>query len=173
MKYARIERERRYLLPSLPTGLIARRLLEIHDRYVHGTALRLRLAREGLEEPVRKLGQKVPLEGSTPPSVAHTTIYLTKAEDAALLPLPALELQKTRHVVDVDRRTLAVDVFHGQLAGLVLAEIDLGEDGQTPLALGVDPAAEVTADDRFTGGALAATSATELKTLLALYGVEI
>jgi CYTH domain-containing protein len=76
-------------------------------------------------------------------------------------------------IVDLDRATLAFDVFHGQLAGLVTAEIDLGEDGETPVALGIAPAAEITADNRFTGGTLAATSATELKTLLARYGIEI
>jgi len=173
MKYARVERERRYLLRSFPTRLAVRRKVEIHDRYVRGTALRLRLAQEGHEEPLRKLGQKVPLEGSTPPRIAHTTIYLTKAEYAALLSLPALELEKTRHIVDLDRATLAFDVFHGHLAGLLTAEIDLGEDGETPVALGITPAAEITADNRFTGSTLAATSATELKTLLARYGIEI
>jgi CYTH domain-containing protein len=176
MKYARIERERRYLLRSFPTGLAVRRRVEIHDRYVRGTALRLRKAQEGHEEPLRKLGQKVPLEGSTPPRIAHTTIYLTKAEYAALLSLPALELEKTRHIVDLDGATVAFDVFHGQLAGLLTAEIDLGEDaedGETPVALGITPAAEITADNRFTGATLAATSATELKTLLGHYGIEI
>jgi len=87
----------------------------------------------------------VSLEGSTPPRIAHTTIYLTKAEYATLLSLPALELEKTRHIVGLDRATLAFDVFHGQLAGLVTAEIDLGEDGETPVALGIAPAAEITA----------------------------
>jgi CYTH domain-containing protein len=171
--YARIARARHYLLPSLPNGLSVRRSVEIHDRYVSGTGLRLRLAQDGSEEPLRKLGQKVPLAGSTPPSVAHTTIYLTDAEYVALLSLPALELEKTRHLVDLDRATLAVDVFHGQLAGLVTAEIDLGEEGETPVACGIEPAAEITADDRFSGGTLAATSAMELKTLLGSYGIEI
>jgi hypothetical protein len=52
MKYARVERERRYLLRSFPTRLAVRRKVEIHDRYVRGTALRLRLAQEGHEEPL-------------------------------------------------------------------------------------------------------------------------
>ena len=40
-KYARVERERRFLLPVVPSGEPVRRVL-IEDRYVRGTRLRIR-----------------------------------------------------------------------------------------------------------------------------------
>ena len=42
-KYARVERERRYLLPDLPEGLSrAEHHLQITDNYITGTRLRMR-----------------------------------------------------------------------------------------------------------------------------------
>src|SRR5712691_3531892 len=46
-KYARIERERRYLLQDLPEGLTrASHHLQITDNYITGTRLRLRKVRD-------------------------------------------------------------------------------------------------------------------------------
>src|SRR5712691_7398610 len=46
-KYARFERERRYLLKDLPEGLTrASRHLQITDNYITGTRLRLRKVRD-------------------------------------------------------------------------------------------------------------------------------
>ena len=82
-----------------------------------------------------------------------------------LAALPAAELTKSRRVAVVKGTTVAVDEFHGRLEGLVLAEIDLGEVGEVqsspPQTL-----ADVTEDERFTGGALATTSADSLQRML-------
>jgi CYTH domain-containing protein len=171
MKYARIERERRYLLESLPTGLDAERTLEIHDRYLCGTGLRLRLVGERGLEPVRKLGQKIRLAGPAPLSVAHTTMYLTEEEYRVLLALAARELHKTRHLVVLDGGILAVDAFRGPLAGLITAEIDLGEHREMSAELPIDPVAEITDDERFSGGELAQASEDVLRNLLASHGI--
>ncbi len=46
-KYARVERERRYLLQDLPEGLSrADRHLQITDNYITGTRLRIRKVRD-------------------------------------------------------------------------------------------------------------------------------
>ena len=46
-KYARVERERRYLLPDLPEGLTrADHHLQITDNYITGTRLRIRKVRD-------------------------------------------------------------------------------------------------------------------------------
>src|SRR6266576_5303846 len=46
-KYARIERERRYLLPDLPEGMTrADHHLQITDNYITGTRLRIRKVRD-------------------------------------------------------------------------------------------------------------------------------
>ena len=74
LKYAVVERERRYIVASLPEGVITIR--DILDRYVTGTRLRLREVREDDGSVTRKLTQKVSLaEG--PAEVACTNFYST------------------------------------------------------------------------------------------------
>lgn len=171
LKYSHIERERRFLLSKVPSPDQVLRVLQIHDRYLHGTRLRLRLIEESGRQPVQKLGQKVRLDETSPRVVAHTTMYLTEAEFSALLVLPADELTKTRHVLTVGDSTVAVDVFHGNLDGLVLAEVDLGERDTMLPTLPATPLAEVTNDTRFTGGVLATTAAADAQSLLREYGL--
>jgi len=166
-KYAHVEREVRFRLPRLPELPAGCRVLVLNDRYVPGTGLRLRRVEEAGRAPLLKLGQKVRLDPSSAVAVAHTALYLTPEEYAVLAVLPARELRKTRHLVEVgDGLHMAIDVFEGALAGLVTAEVDLGEqpdllsalrardEVQALLAGSVD----VTADERHTGGALAAAA---------------
>jgi len=171
LKYARVERERRFLLPALPSEAAVSRLLEIDDRYLVGLRLRLRRVEEAGFPPVFKLGQKVRLDEASPTALAHTTMYLGAAEYSGLLSLPAQELVKTRRLLELGDRTWAVDAFHGPLAGLVLVEVDLGADGSLAEPLAIQAAVEVSEDERFTGGALAATSGHELRRLIGEYGL--
>jgi CYTH domain-containing protein len=167
LKYAHLERERRLLLASAPSVVAARRSLVIQDRYLRGTRLRLRVVEEQGRVRVCKLGQKVRLDESSAADLAHTTMYLSDTEFAVLAGLPADTLEKTRHLVDADGATVAVDCFHRVLAGLVLAEVDLGVGGSMPSPVPGDPVMEVTADERFTGGALAVTNSSQLRRMLA------
>lgn len=64
-----------------------------------------------------------------------------------------------------------MDTFHDALEGLVLAEVDLGENGDEPSGLSIGPCIEVTVDQRFTGGALAVISLYGLPALLAECGL--
>ena len=139
LKYAHVERERRFLLDALP-DLRGARVLEIEDRYVDGTRLRLRTVREAGQPVVRKLGQKIRLEGVS--VNAHTTLYLSEEEHRVLAVLPARVLRKTRHLKD----GWAVDVH---ASGLLLAETE--GDGEPWFAVG----REVTDDPAYAGGALA------------------
>jgi CYTH domain-containing protein len=174
MKYAHREAERRFLLASIPAAALTGPAADLHDRYLRDTRLRLRRVVRPGEPPVLKLGQKIPSPDGWPPAVAHTSLYLDPAEYALLAALPADELTKTRTVLTPSRDgpALAVDVFTGRLAGLVLAEYELDPaDRPTPGdPSGATPPgwpelsvlAEVTDDVRFSGGALARTSAADL-----------
>lgn len=113
-----------------------------------------------------KLGQKVRMSGERPLAVAHTTMYLDRPDYDALGVMPADEIHKTRRVDRINGISVAVDEFHGRLTGLVLAEVDLGEYGSPLPELPMPFLAEVTHDDRFTGGALAATASDALSELL-------
>jgi CYTH domain-containing protein len=116
-----------------------------------------------------KLGQKIRVAGPAPLAVAHTTVYLDRDEYDALAALPAAELHKSRRVVSEGSTTFAIDEFLGQLEGLVLAEFDVGGLGPALPPPPVPCVADVTEDERFTGGRLAATRAADLSILLREY----
>jgi hypothetical protein len=75
-KYAKPERERRFLLAGVPDGATGGTL--VRDRYIVGTRLRLRLVGEG-GAVVRKLGHKVRPNPVDPRLVLHTSLYLSDA----------------------------------------------------------------------------------------------
>lgn len=139
LKYAHVERERRFLLEALP-DLTGARVLRITDRYVDGTRLRLRTVEEEGHAPVFKLGQKIRLEGVS--TNAHTTLYLSAAEHAGLAHLPGRDLRKTRHLL----RHYAFDEHE---SGLLLAETETAEEPWFPYLR------EVTDEEAFSGGLLA------------------
>ena len=169
LKYAHVERERRWLLATLPE--LSGAPMAITDQYLVGTRLRLREVVEG-ETVVRKLGHKVRLDADAG-EVACTNLYLDDAEWALLSGLPAQVLHKQRWRVVREGRGVAVDVFDGRLAGLFLAEIDRGSGPDRGLPAGFDAVAEVTVEEAFTGAALAATSRTELVAAAAEFGVSL
>jgi CYTH domain-containing protein len=167
-KYARVERERRFLLadPPAPSAVTVTRV--IVDRYLVGTRLRLRRADFSDGRCELKLTQKVPVSrpGATQGLITNT--YLSPAEYELLASLPAHVLSKSRLNVP----PLGIDVFDAPLRGLVLAEVEFTTDGE---ALSFEPpaecVAEVTDDARFTGGRLVRASRRELLGWLAEYGL--
>ena len=82
--------------------------------------------------------------------------YALPVEDARqLLSLCVNQLHKTRYRVPVGAHTWDVDVFHGALTGLMLAEVELHAEDEVfedPVWLG----AEVSADARYYNSALSA-----------------
>lgn len=139
LKYAHVERERRYLLDALP-DLTGARVLRITDRYLDGTRLRLRTVEEDGHPTVHKLGQKIRLDAVS--TNAHTTIYLSPAEHEGLCHLPGRQLRKTRHLT----RGWAFDAHE---SGLLLAETEGEAKPWFPYVR------EVTDEEAYTGGSLA------------------
>ena len=117
-KYRRIERERRFLLDQFPSNASVARIRRITDRYIDGTALRLRQQTDDTGPTTFKLTQKVPSPGSGAQQGFITTMYLSRGEFRTLVQLPAAQLSKTRYSVP----PFGIDVFEGTLQGLVLAE---------------------------------------------------
>ncbi|SHN19473.1 CYTH domain-containing protein [Actinacidiphila paucisporea] len=167
-KYARVERERRFLLAEAPAPSAATVTRMITDRYLVGTRLRLRRAERSDGGCELKLTQKVPvaLPGAVQGLITNT--YLSSAEYDLLASLPAAVLSKARFSLP----PFGVDVFEGPLKGLVLAEAEFTTDGEAQSF--VPPpecVAEVTDDARFTGGRLVETSRPDLLQWLAEYGL--
>lgn len=147
-KYAVIERERRFLVSTMPHGAVTTR--RITDSYLTGTRLRLRETIDPDGTVTRKLGHKVRLEDG-PRVIACTSLYLDEQEWNALAQLPARQLTKTRQIIERDGWRFAVDEFPD---GTLLAEIDQAQSGSAcPAWLAVIE--EVTDREEWTGGALA------------------
>lgn len=173
LKYARIEKERKFLLNKPISHANEDRCRRIQDRYLIGTKLRLRSVEEVGVETIFKLGQKTRLTGDSPRTIAHTTMYISSAEFELLAQIPANVLAKVRWLKKIGELTLAVDEFSGILTGLVLAELDSEEMGKLSNPLPEFLSEEVTDDERFTGGLLATTTAPELANLLGSFRINI
>ena len=169
-KYARIEWERRFLLAGFPKEAKVTRGRRITDRYIVGTRLRLREIAEGGRETVFKLTQKLPEQKIGARRGLITTMYLSRDEFCVLAKLPAKELTKTRHSAP----PFGIDVFEGQLSGLVLAEAEF-DSAEEANALSVPEFAvrEVTDDFRFTGGSLVAATRQQLQNWLQEDGITV
>jgi hypothetical protein len=156
LKYAWVERERRWLCREVPAARVLRSEA-ITDLYVTGTQLRLREAvpLEG-GAPKRRLGRNADVS----PSVRLlTSIYLAPEEFALLADLPGNLLRKTRRYLGrVDGAAeLSVDVFEGALSGLLMAEAEFDDmDAMAGFAAPDFVLREVTEDLRYSGGALVA-----------------
>jgi CYTH domain-containing protein len=153
-RYARLEDERRFLVPALPEDARSPRLIE--DRYVTGTRLRLRRVTDE-RGTVCKLGQKVRVDEAHPSAAWHTTVYLDEVEFSVLARTESSTLAKRRWTLPGGG---CADEFLGWLEGLVLVE------GERPFEA-PPRAVEVTDDERFSGGALAVLDKAEAASLLA------
>lgn len=165
-KYARVERERRYLLQDLPEGLTrADPHLQITDNYITGTRLRLRKVREPRTNKwTVKFTQKFAPNSEDLSRTIITNTYLNALEAETLSVFNANEIRKNRYYFEFEGRKFSVDMFLGDLFGLVLAEI--GFDSDEELVSYPKPSfalAEVTDDPLFTGGSLCELTFSEVR----------
>ena len=147
--YARVERERRFLVGEVPDGVV--RVVCIEDYYLDGSRLRLRETTDQDGTVVRTLGHKV-RHSEDATEIAHTSLCLTESEWALLRRLPARRLSKTRHVVERDGMTVALDRLDD---GTLLAEIDDGDRAPVAVPPWLSVERDVTGEERWTGGELA------------------
>lgn len=156
-KYARVERERRYLLADLPEGLTrADHHLQITDNYITGTRLRIRKVRDPRTNKwVVKFTQKFAANPADLSRTMITNTYLNATEADTLAIFEANEIRKNRYPFEFAGRQFSVDMFLGDLFGLVLAETSFETDeeldafAKPPFAL-----ADVTNNEIFSGGKL-------------------
>jgi CYTH domain-containing protein len=172
-RYVRVERQRRYLLSGLPEGVSLRdEHAQITDNYITNTRLRLRRSRwVPTGEWSLKLSQK---QTPAPPDFGRaliTTLYLNRAEYEALSVFEANELRKNRYYLRREGRLYSINVYLGDLRGLVLAETDFDDDAEMD-AFPLPPFAhaDVTRDEMFTGARLVELTAEALRAELARRG---
>ena len=166
-KYARVERERRYLLRDLPEGMTrADPHLQITDNYMTGSRLRLRKVREPRANKwTVKFTQKFAPNPDDSSRAIITNTYLNALEAEVLSSIfNSNEIRKNRYYFEFEGRRYHVDMFLGDLFGLVLAEVGFETDEeldnfQKPsFAL-----AEVTNDPMFSGGKLCELTFSEVR----------
>jgi adenylate cyclase len=86
----------------------------------------------------------------------EVTVPVTGEQFDELWPLVEGEIEKTRHTLPHDGRTVEVDVYGGKLQGLLVAEVEFPSEDEA--ASFVPPSwfgAEVTSDPRYRNSALA------------------
>jgi CYTH domain-containing protein len=101
-----------------------------------------------------------------------TNIYLNALEVEVLAISDANEIRKNRYPFDFEGRQFSVDMFLGDLFGLVLAEVSFETDEelnnypQPQFAI-----AEVTSNELFTGGKLCEISFADIREAIARNGL--
>ena len=156
-KYARVERERRYLLQDLPEGLTrASEHVQITDNYITATRLRLRKVRDPKTNKwTVKFTQKFAPNAEDLSRTMITNIYLSAAEYEVLSVFEANEIRKNRYRFEWQGRRFTADMFLGDLFGLVLAEVGFETDEELdsfrlpPFAI-----SDVTQTEMFSGAKL-------------------
>lgn len=166
-KYARVEIERRALVdPALCPRLKDEPFDLIEDLYVARTRLRLRkMTDAGAAHATYKFCKKYPTPNSMSGLIVNT--YLDAAEYAVLRSLPGHEIRKRRYRILIAGVHFGIDVFQGDLDGLILCEFE-APTLEAARAVGFPRWApvEVTDDPFFTGGNLCRIKPEQLLTRL-------
>jgi CYTH domain-containing protein len=173
-KYARIERERRYLLRHLPEGMTrADPHLQITDNYITGSRLRLRKVRDPRTNKwTVKFTQKYAPDPNDLSRTIITNTYLNALEAEILSVFDTNEIRKNRYPFEFAGRKFSVDMFLGDLFGLVLAEVSFETDEELdnfpkpPFAL-----ADVTNEPLFSGGRLCELTFSDVRTEISERGL--
>jgi CYTH domain-containing protein len=153
LKYALIERERKFLIAPGEDLIKGLHFKTITDQYVESTYLRLRKVTDKFGS-VYKLTQKCPDE-SLDRSVI-TTIYLTEFEYDLLSQPGSVIVEKTRFIKETRDLIIGIDRYVSGNDELWLAEIEFDNDGQMrQFIMPLDYSKEVTDDINFNGYHLA------------------
>ena len=163
-KYTRVEYERRFLVSphSDWRSAVESYSKTFEDKYLRRARLRLRILTDSdTGRRIIKLTKK--FESTSPYFQTISRILLSPSEYELLNGLEGDRLRKIRHYHNYRGRVFSIDVFEGELAGLVLCEVEAG--GIEELMLAAPPAYvkyEVTEDAFFTGGNLCRMTSAEL-----------
>ncbi len=173
-RYARVERERRYLLRDLPEGMTrADPHLQITDNYITGTRLRIRKVREPRSNKwIVKFTQKFATDPNDLSRTIITNTYLNALEAEVFASYTTNEIRKNRYPFEFEGRKFSVDMFLGDLFGLVLAEVSFETDEELdnfpkpPFAL-----VDVTNEPLFSGGRLCELTFSAVRAAIAERGL--
>ncbi len=163
-KYTRVEHERRFLVSPQSDwrSLVESYSKAFEDKYLRDTRLRLRVLTDSdTGRRLLKLTKKA--ESDSPYFQTISRILLSPREHELFDSLPGYRLRKVRYYHNDRGRVFSIDIFEGELEGLVLCETEA--EGLDEL-MAIEPPAyaqcEVTEDPFFTGGNLCQITRTDL-----------
>lgn len=166
-KYAKLENERRWLMPSsFATSLRQLPYKTIHDLYLSCGRLRLRTITDSQTGNLEfKLCKKYGSVSVVAEPIVN--IYLTAEEHAAFLGLPGNKLSKKRYKKTIDGNQYTLDVYEGALSGLVICEVEADSEALLREVPAPEIAIkEVTRNPLYSGGHFCRLTPDEINKLL-------
>ena len=162
--YTRVEFERRFLVPpdSDWRGQVEPYSKNLEDKYIRNSNLRLRVMTDNdTGRRIIKLTKKVASE--TPFATRISRILLSETELALFNSMEGDHLKKTRFYHCHLGRVFSIDVYEGNLDGLLLCETE-SESLEDLMSAQPPPYVkeEVTVDPFFTGGHLCRCTQSDL-----------
>jgi len=163
-KYTRVEYERRFLVDTDSgwENLVEPYSKLFEDKYISGTRLRLRVLTDS--DTGRRLIKLTKKSDSRSPYFRTISRILLSPDEHQILDLlDGHRLKKVRYYRNYLDRVFSVDVFEGDLAGLILCETE-SDDLEDLMSIQPLPIArqEVTEDSFFDGGNLCRVSRQDL-----------
>lgn len=162
-----VELELTYLAAKLPNeinGVTPVRLKDVYVPDLDGVHPRLRLRKKGDKYEVTK---KVPLVEGDASAHSEMTIPLVKDEFVALESVSNKIVEKDRYKVTIDGHEAEVDVFVGNLEGLVVIDFEFDSEESKNVFIAPDVClADVTQEMFIAGGKLAGKSYEDIKSEL-------
>jgi CYTH domain-containing protein len=170
-KYTRIEHERRFLVSPQADwrSLVESYSKTFEDKYLQDTRLRLRILTDSdTGRRLLKLNRKA--ESASAYFRTVSRILLSPSEHELFEGLAGYRLRKVRYYHNDRSRVFSIDVFEGELEGLVLCETEAGcLDELMAIEPPVYAQREVTEDPFFTGGNLCRMTRADLLRKLATF----
>ena len=164
-----IEREKTYLAKYIPDGLLHCRSKEIIDIYVPASAehpiLRIRKNGEAYE-----ITKKTPVSGTDSSEQIEQTIPLSAQEFASLSTTSGKRVQKQRYYYEYKGRTAEIDVFDGELKGLIIVDVEFeNSEDKNNFTIPDFCLADVTQEKAFAGGVLCGKRYADIEQYLKQY----
>ena len=165
VKYSRIEYERRFVILSSEQWkhLVEPYSKRLQDKYIMDSRIRIRILTDSdTDRQIIKLTKK--FDSESPYFRRLCSILLSSAEYHLFEKFSGKEITKVRHYHIFEEKVFSIDVFEGELAGLVICECEA--DSLNELMKAIPPSyvtVEVTEDNFFTGGHLANVTQENLK----------
>lgn len=167
-----IELELTYLAKSIPSNLKTYPSKKILDLYVdNGTPhpdLRIRQRGNAYE-----VTRKTPTQDGDASKQLEVSIEINKEEFESLAGTAAHRVEKTRYFFPYEDKTAEVDVFEGDLAGLVVVDFEFQNEIEKGSFVAPDFClADVTQEEFIAGGVLAGKSYADIAPRLEEFGYD-